>query len=1318
MDAAGLTLTGRTPKLRRLPSRHLRLYRNRSGPAERERRQLVGDHDQEPRPVEGTQEATMTHSADNAVRSLGCFLHPSRGFEPRRLEDRCPSCGRPYGFPLTSYPSRIRDFAISRPLSRGFYGAIYVASAGPFGRQSVLKVIPTQVYSFHKKDFAAECHLHDLVATGTEHVVDIRDYFQEDVTFGDVTLRSHVAVLGYVDGTELDLFLSDSANVSARTLAQLAIDIFRLLRTLEAKNVYHNDLHHRNLLVQALPRSQYRPEALDEAVRLVAVDLGSLADGSRSGPPRQTLGDLTSAASFLVEFATPLLTNPDHTTDGDYRLASALVELAALITGDAANVRTPDYEDFITQIREAYSEASSPWRPPAGLQRLNDAYNAQTLHPYFVPKLLVDPDDEWLAAVSAGGPQVITGVRGCGKTMLLRNLEFHARLSAHRDAVARGRSVADMVQKDGYVGLYLSARRLLDALGTRDRRGEALHEPYARLLVGYAREGVRACRHLHETDAASVSQKWWQLIGKAVTEMIANADDAAIANAVSPEVLERRLLAMLFSLDRGEPQHRLMANPAIALPALADAVRRASPVWGGNKVLFLLDDVSTRHLEERSIVELLGTLLFNDDRCAFKITTEGQTLELALRSAGLVEKAQPDRDYQSFDLAARVNERLKHPRKGKEFLSKILELRAAQYSKHPGAKPSELLGDVPLERVARHIVETDRTAAERKTTYWGLSVLCAICVGDVGDVLNIYEAMLRKADNSTGAGGIPPKVQNEAFQEYSSRRLYHLNRRNGELKDYAIAFAEAAHDLLQRSAAERRGSERVGAGQRRKGRLRQYAQVYVRVTTGDEDAQFAKLRELIDAGVFVLESGADAPRKKTRDADPISQFILTYRKLFGLTQYIGLAFSDRFELSGAQLERWLCEPDRGKEILMATLGGPLRGERGPARETPHRRGDASKGRVRPASQMRLIPSGGDAVSIASTEGTGGDRTERGWNTLRGRVPTARRIEDVGEVSGMGRTVVLGLGFEARCLESTRRLFGALGRVERTVMVSYPEKGFANEVEEIADAYSGNLVTVEYGHLGSAALDLGLGPVVIDVTGLAKPGIFHAIRGALFSGQRCVVVHTHAGVHYPRDEDIADVFAAVEGGEAFELLERAGKIWSGERTPYSFVPLLDADVDDSRRCLLCAAASAKHERLLSLMDERDYDAVDVVVPQGDNGRAMLARLAADVAVRDIELSRISSLDSNDLPGALGFLAERFRTYYLDGGFGIELGLTGSKMHAVACAVAAVAFKLAQVWYVSPESFDRERFTQGVGETRWYQVTPAPAVGGRGMGEDER
>ena len=42
-----------------------------------------------------------------------------------------------------------------------------------------------------------------------------------------------------------------------------------------------------------------------------------------------------------------------------------------------------------------------------------------------------------------------------------------------------------------------------------------------------------------------------------------------------------------------------------------------------------------------------------------------------------------------------------------------------------------------------------------------------------------------------------------------------------------------------------------------------------------------------------------------------------------------------------------------------------------------------------------------------------------------------------------------------------------------------------------------------------------------------------------------------------------------------------------------------------------------------------------------------------------------------------------------GLEFEMGLTGSKMHGVACAAASSAFPVAQAWYVAPASFDPSR-----------------------------
>ena len=112
---------------------------------------------------------------------------------------------------------------------------------------------------------------------------------------------------------------------------------------------------------------------------------------------------------------------------------------------------------------------------------------------WFVPQLLVDPDG-WQARLETAGPQVITGMRGCGKTMLLRSLQFHARASlAAQHLTETGEDAAEQLARDGYVGLYVSCTRLLDRLGSPTAE---LHEPYARLFLVYAREALRALRHL------------------------------------------------------------------------------------------------------------------------------------------------------------------------------------------------------------------------------------------------------------------------------------------------------------------------------------------------------------------------------------------------------------------------------------------------------------------------------------------------------------------------------------------------------------------------------------------------------------------------------------------------------------------------------------------------------------------------------------------------------------------------------------------------------------------------------------------------------
>ena len=148
---------------------------------------------------------------------------------------------------------------------------------------------------------------------------------------------------------------------------------------------------------------------------------------SASQPEAERLGDVHQVAKRLRTLSNRLLHDPAAADDDDYRLASALDQLAQQMSPEHVDQRPVNFEEQIEGIRDTVFLTDSPWRDPGALPRFGEAYNAATLKSWYVPKLLVDPGGEWRRRISSSGPQLVTGMRGCGKTMLLRALEVHSR---------------------------------------------------------------------------------------------------------------------------------------------------------------------------------------------------------------------------------------------------------------------------------------------------------------------------------------------------------------------------------------------------------------------------------------------------------------------------------------------------------------------------------------------------------------------------------------------------------------------------------------------------------------------------------------------------------------------------------------------------------------------------------------------------------------------------------------------------------------------------------------------------------------------------
>ena len=695
-------------------------------------------------------------------------------------------------------------------------------------------------------------------------------------------------------------------------------------------------------------------------------------------------------------------------------------------------------------------------------------------------------------------------------------------------------------------------------------------------------------------------------------------------------------------------------------------------------------------LPAERIEQLLSALIFQNPDCAFKLTSEAQTILLSLKSPGQVNPAAHWRDFDEFDLGAQVYERLRRS-DGKKFIAEILELRARLHSSHPKTTPAAVLGDVPLEAIAERISKTRPKSRDRKKVYRGLSALAGMCVGDIGSVITLYEEILAKVSRSFPVGD---QAQNEAFQDYCARHLYHLDRRGGELKVVATQFAEAAHELLMQSGKDQPT-----------GRLRQYTSIYVRITSGDTQRQIDRLRELVDAGVFVFTGGA--PRTKTHDSNPVQQFKLTFRKIYGIVNFIGLSERDRFELSGAELEQWLVLPQQGKEVLLRNKVKGQGDEQIDSEQTPEDLPEADGEAGEPRVLERTLPEvlqfdfADDGAGVAASETGSVPEIDISMPVIR---PVADSLLAAADIE----TLVVGLGFEDRSVASAVRLLDS-ARPRRVIALRYPAPGHGKEIIAEIKRRGVAIEEVTYGDINAAPdCDLPTGDL-IDTTGLAKPALFKFVRSSLKRTGRLHVAVTGAERYYPLEADLAAVMRAYEKSNHHELLASLKDVLTGEAGPYRSQPLLSLDADSSRLRGLCAFSSPKHERLLHIIEERDHDIVEILVDRADTSRAKVAEIAARVALETSKGGQMASCDASDPADVLAALGRRYRDWYIKDGLNFEIALTGNKAQSIASAVLSAAFPENEVWYVGPARFDENRFTQGVGTTACWSIELAAGLG---------
>ncbi len=1226
------------------------------------------------------------------MEKYSCFKCPSSDYTEKDIHDLCPICGMAYGFPLDFFPKSIAGVEILKPIARGFYGATYVGEVVPFGTlriKKVIKIIPRTLYEFHKKNFREECENHLALSQNSSHVVNIdTNLFYENIPVeftNGVVIECYAVGLEYLEGSTLKEYLLKSEHIPARAIAQISIDLITLLQELRTNEKYHNDLHPGNIIIENLTPARRRLGETDENIRAVAIDLGSLNQKTKSHDDSDRVGDLHWIAQCLYTLSRKITDNPDNYDEKDWRLAFLLEEKADFLKPEIIHQKQITYTDLINQIKDTFYQHTNPWKQELKLKSFDDAVNAQSLSPWYVSSLFVDKDNAWTKSISINGPQVITGMRGCGKTMLLRALEFHARLmpqtsqeEINSDIILS--RITDPLER--YVGLYISCVKLLDFNALDGTEYREIFEPYSKLLIGYAIQAIYSIRHLRDIKAEIVRKDYFISIASTLALIINNSED--LANVTSDYDLETKLKRYLNSLSDGKSLYRITIHPKIAFPQLAESIKKSSEVFANSNIYFLLDDVSTRYLNDVNVLKLVSELLFQDETCAFKFTTEAQTLEMVIMAPGSTSQAKIGRDYSIFDLGAEVN-RIIHEdhNEGKRFVENILLRRAKYFPLHPKVlTPSQILGDETLISIAENIVREEK-ASQKKGLYHGISALTAVCVGDLGDVITLYELILRR---SSGLNQFPvdAKVQNGCYLELCNSRLYDLNRRDTKYLDFVESFAEASHHLLLQSAIRKAAGETE--------RLRQYTSIFINITHGDREAQYNQVRKLIDAGIFNLQGGPEASRTNRQGLKPQQQFKLVFRKLYGINKHMGLSNSERFELSGKLLEEWLNNPKKGKDILIRGLN-PISEE-----EIPRLLADANFDKlsnvVDDNSQQLLFVFDENKSNVC-------ENTSSDFNFIFDKLPSVTTIGEELYNTLQIDVAIVGLGFERATLKSAERI--KLLNPRTVIFIRFNEQGQSEKIlSEFSYLESHHKVIIDYDDFDSVMTFLENKVVLCDVTGLPKAIIFDSIKTAFVKTKFFYISVTTPESEYPLDEDVQKFIDSNCENDSSVLLNEMSNVLKGEIGPYSLINLLPHYTNISEPRVLFSFASAKHERLYTLLDERDYEQINVMVPEGKTPREKLARISAEFSLRKYNSTVIHYGNQNDIMSTLKQISKDYYTYFIQNNFPFEIGLTGTKFQTVAAAIFASIFKISQCWYIKPRLWDIDRFSNGAKDFSVIQI----------------
>lgn len=514
----------------------------------------------------------------------------------------------------------------------------------------------------------------------------------------------------------------------------------------------------------------------------------------------------------------------------------------------------------------------------------------------FVPKFLAA--DELLDRNIC----VLTGLRGCGKTMMFRRLS---------EPLVSKLGNAGVVGEDSFIGFYLNARNIAEAFPWLPSKKE-----------NEARKQVTNYFHLRWT----VEILEWLKFEYAKNEMLdiswlisffkfyfknVNITSSSI-NGIFNEILG----ICHIKINESKLEDRYLAEsvwPFSEYDYLETFLKTIVEhcTFAQEKAFYLfLDDYSTPMVTEAT-QKILNPVVFRRSPIAFfKVSTE--SVESFVRMGLNMKVLEEGADYKLIELG--IESLSKSDKEISDIISSIFSKRIERNSYFSGKnlKLKDILGetDNTFVEMAEKIRENDR-----QTIYYGFDNFCKIWSSDIRELIKIFAEMVAKEGDTSLAekekcnfqnvGGyiINPKIQDQVFREAGGRFLHllavatnpsgaksltenseHCNTYGAHLYDIVTAFQEIAYYNLKNKNSKNRTTHPP----------KQARKIELVTANGELDEKSREYyRGLIRYGVFIQDYRAKSVRGTAATRLYLRSLLIPYCRLtFSKRDCISLEWSD------------------------------------------------------------------------------------------------------------------------------------------------------------------------------------------------------------------------------------------------------------------------------------------------------------------------------------------------------------------------------------------------------------------------------------------